>query len=165
MGLTVIMVLYVLTLMTNFKNKRYRVCSRTEVDEVPERVEPDLALGQRVRGGVDLDDPLGAELDGFLGALGRLPELALDEHGGARRREPRDRVHGGVDDHLQRGEAGPVGELEEGERAVALLPSRPDPAAGQREIEGARSAAIACTVSGLRRRRGRLGLWAVACLL
>lgn len=110
----------------------YRVGARTEVDEVPERLEPDPALGQRVCGGVDLPDldhPLGAELDGLPCALGRLPQLAHDEHGGAGGREPRDRVHGGVDDDLQRPEAGPVGDLEEGERAAALLPAGPDPAA------------------------------------
>jgi hypothetical protein len=49
-------------------------------DEFPKRVEPDLTLGQRIRGGgVDLpnlDHPLYAELDGCRGAHGGLPELA-----------------------------------------------------------------------------------------
>ena len=115
------------------------------MNDIPELLERelDLALGQRVGGGVDLADLEHAadlELDVLLGPLGRFLDLALDEHGGARGGEARERVHGGVDNHLERGSAGAVAELEEGEGALTLLPARPDPAPDHDALAGPRGA-------------------------
>jgi hypothetical protein len=66
----------------------HRVGARTEMNDVPELLERefDLALGQRVDGGIDLADLKHAadlQLDVLLGPLGRLLDHALDEDGGA----------------------------------------------------------------------------------
>ncbi|BAS72187.1 Os01g0372866, partial [Oryza sativa Japonica Group] len=113
------------------------------MDDVPEILERELGLGQRVGGGVDLadlDDAVDAELDALLGALRRLLELALDEHGRARGGERRERVDGGVDEDLQVGGAGAIVELEEGEGAFPLLPPGLDPPAHDDALAGARGA-------------------------
>jgi hypothetical protein len=47
-------------------------------------------------------------------------------------------VHGGVNDGLKRGSAGPVAELQEGERALPLLPARPDPPTDHDAVPGTR---------------------------
>jgi hypothetical protein len=96
-----------------------------EVDEVLEHHEPDPALGQQVCNGDDLPDlnhPLHTELDSLPGAHEGMPELALDEHGGAHGRESREQIHSGMDDDLHHAEAGPISDIEEGARVVILLP-------------------------------------------
>lgn len=115
------------------------------MNDVPEFLERefDLALGQRVDGGIDLADLKHAadlELDVLLGPLGRLLDLALDEHGGPGGGEARERVHGGVNDDLKRGGAGAVAELQEGEGALPLLPARPDPPPDHDAVPGTRGA-------------------------
>jgi hypothetical protein len=72
---------------------------------------------------------LSARSEGLPGAHEGMPELALDEHEGARDREPREQIHSGMDDDLQLTEAGPIGDLEEGERIAALLPTGSEPGA------------------------------------
>lgn len=115
------------------------------MNDIPELLERelDLALRQRVGGGIDLADLEHAadlELDILLCPLGWLLDVALDEHRGARGGEARERVHGGIDDNLERGGTGAVAQLEEGEGALPLLPSGPDPAPDNDALPSTRGA-------------------------
>lgn len=115
------------------------------MNDIPEFLERELhlALWQRVSCGVDLADfenTADLELDILLATLRRLLDIALYQHRGARGGEARERVHGGINDDLERGSAGTVAELEEGEGALPLLSARPNPSPDHDALPGPRGA-------------------------